>query len=61
MRMIFKISFAFIFTGISPFLYCATGQGITSDRNTDVSCDGLRTSDNCVFWKMSERLEDAAV
>jgi len=30
MRIIFKISFAFIFTGSSPFRHCTTGQGITT-------------------------------
>ena len=29
MHMIFKISFAFIFTGSSPFRFYATGHGIT--------------------------------
>ena len=60
MRMIFKISFAFIFTGSSPFLYWATGQGITSDRNTDISCDGLHLV-TVYFSRCLNVLEDAAV
>jgi len=34
MHTIFKINFAFIFTGSSPFRYCAPGQGITTLTET---------------------------